>query len=58
MELHIVNILLISWNNDEKRAAPKIHVGADEKHDITKLVALSIKFSIKPVKNLPLHFYC
>jgi len=42
-ELYIINILLISsnngqiFNNGEKRAALKIHAGADEKHDITKL---------------------
>jgi len=41
-ELHIIYILLISsnngqiFNNGEKRAALKIHAGADEKHDITK----------------------
>jgi len=41
-ELYIIYILLISsnngqiFNNGEKRAALKIHVGTDEKHDITK----------------------
>jgi len=35
-ELYIINILLISFNNGKKRAVPKIHAGADEKHDITK----------------------
>jgi len=41
-KLYIINILLISsnngqiFNNDEKRAALKIHAGADEKHNITK----------------------